>query len=117
MKFEEQEAEASIRATATLYQSVRSQLLHLPATEHGMRPNGEWTKKEIVGHCCDGTAANLQRVVRTQYEESPPRSVYNQAEWVKIQNYSLYDESIKGLCYNFLTYDRLIRHHRQLQHP
>jgi hypothetical protein len=91
MKFEVQEAEASIQATATLYQLVRSQLLHLPATEHGVRPNGEWTKKEILGHCCDGTAANLQRVVRAQYEESPPRSVYNQAEWVRIQNYSLYD--------------------------
>lgn len=93
MKFEKQEAEACIQATTVLYQSLQRQLLNLPATEHDVRPTGEWTKKEILGHCCDGTATNIQRIVRAQYEENPPSSVYNQAEWVRIQNYSLYNWS------------------------
>ena len=93
MKFETQEAEACVQAVDTLYQALRGQLRHLPATEHDVQPNGEWTKREILGHCCDGTAANIQRIVRAQYEDMPPRSVYNQAEWVRVQNYSLYDWS------------------------
>ena len=93
MKFETLEVETCIQATADLYQTLYDQLRRLPATEHDVRPNGEWTKREILGHCCDGTAANLQRIVRAQYEEAPPRSVYNQAEWVSVQNYSLYNWS------------------------
>jgi hypothetical protein len=91
MGFEKQEAEACIQATTNLYQSIRSQLLTLPSTQYDIIPTGDWTKKEILGHCCDGAAANLQRFVRAQYEETPPRSIYNQAEWVKIQSYSLYN--------------------------
>jgi hypothetical protein len=91
MKFEKEEAQACIEATSILYESLQNKLVHLPATEHDVRPTGEWTKKEILGHCCDGTAANIQRLVRAQYEAKPPSCVYNQAEWVKAQNYSLYD--------------------------
>jgi hypothetical protein len=63
----------------------------LPTAEHDVIPTGEWTKQQILGHCCDGTATNVQRLVRSQYEAHPPSSVYNQAEWVNIQHYAAYD--------------------------
>ena len=93
MKFEQPQMEACIRDTTALYQSLRNQLLHLPATEHDTVPTGEWTKRQTLGHCCDGTATNIQRLVRSQYEDAPPRIVYTQAEWVRIQSYASYDWS------------------------
>ena len=50
----------------------------------------KWSKKEIVGHLVDSAQNNLQRFVRTQYEENP-RIVYAQDDWVRIQHYQSCD--------------------------
>ena len=51
------------------------------------KPSPEkWSKKEILGHMCDSCFNNLQRIIRVQYEDRP-FIMYNQDEWVKIQDY------------------------------
>jgi hypothetical protein len=46
----------------------------------------KWSKKEILGHLIDSGLANLQRFVRSQFEDQP-KIVYDQNNWVKFQNY------------------------------
>ncbi|MCQ9636609.1 DinB family protein [Chryseobacterium sp. WG23] len=46
----------------------------------------KWSKKEIIGHLCDSAFTNIRRFVVTQYKENE-NIVYDQNEWVKIQNY------------------------------
>ncbi len=51
------------------------------------KPSPEkWSKKEILGHLIDSAQNNIQRFIRTQYEESPSIA-YNQDYWVKLNNY------------------------------
>ncbi|MGI9543763.1 MAG: DinB family protein [Cyclobacteriaceae bacterium] len=47
---------------------------------------GKWSKKEILGHLIDSAANNQQRFVRGQYE-SVPKIVYQQDDWVSLQDY------------------------------
>lgn len=51
----------------------------------------KWSKKEILGHLVDSAQNNLQRFVRGQYENPPPKIIYHQDEWVKLQRYTDYD--------------------------
>lgn len=60
----------------------------------------KWSKKEILGHLCDSAFNNLQRIIRVQYEEIP-YIIYNQDEWVKIQNYQ--NRDIKDVLELWIT--------------
>jgi hypothetical protein len=51
---------------------------------------GKWSKKEIVGHLVDSAQNNIQRFVRTQYEEKDVHILYRQDDWVRLQNYQAY---------------------------
>ena len=52
------------------------------------KPNGKWSKKEILGHLCDSATNNHHRFIRIQFEEQPFVVVpYNQNDWVSIQDY------------------------------
>lgn len=48
-------------------------------------PN-KWSKKEILGHLCDSCMINIERLIRVQYEDKP-FIIYNQDEWVELQDY------------------------------
>ncbi len=51
------------------------------------KPNpSKWSKKEILGHLTDSAHNNLNRFVRAQYE-NVPHIVYDQDQWVSLQNY------------------------------
>jgi len=50
----------------------------------------KWSKKEILGHLVDSAINNLQRLIRLQYEPGV-KIVYNQVEWVRIQDYQNQD--------------------------
>ena len=46
----------------------------------------KWSKKEILGHLIDSAQNNIQRFIRGQYEDTPSL-VYNQDEWVSLNDY------------------------------
>ncbi|AFM40947.1 hypothetical protein Desaci_1970 [Desulfosporosinus acidiphilus SJ4] len=52
------------------------------------KPNGKWSKKEILGHLCDSATNNHHRFVRMQFEEQPFVVVpYKQNDWVIVHDY------------------------------
>lgn len=46
----------------------------------------KWSRQEILGHLCDSAMNNLRRFVVSQYEQDH-HIVYEQNEWVRIQQY------------------------------
>ncbi len=65
----------------------------IPLTDFDFKPSPvKWSKKEILGHLVDSAQNNLQRFVRGQYESAPPKIIYFQDEWVKLQRYGDYDK-------------------------
>ena len=57
--------------------------------EHKPAP-GKWSKKEIIGHLIDSAQNNIQRFIRGQYLTNP-YIIYQQDEWVNLQNYQQYN--------------------------
>jgi hypothetical protein len=51
---------------------------------------GKWSKKEILGHLIDSAQNNIRRFIVAQYEDNPA-IVYNQDDWVRINNYQNWD--------------------------
>lgn len=70
----------------------------------------KWSKKEILGHLVDSALNNLQRLIRVQYEPGV-KIVYNQNNWVQIQNYQELDkESVVELWHAMnLQFIRIIK--------
>ena len=48
---------------------------------------GKWSKKEIIGHLIDSAANNHQRFVRLSNEKELVFPAYQQAGWVRAQQY------------------------------
>lgn len=72
-----------------LIEEVPAKFSELPESENSVRPQpGKWSRKEILGHLCDSALNNLQRFVRSQYEEQPNRIIpYAQDTWVQLMGY------------------------------
>lgn len=51
-----------------------------------------WSPKEILGHLTDSALVNLERLIRCTYE-SGSKLVYDQEQWVKVQQYQQADLS------------------------
>ncbi len=49
-----------------------------------------WSKKEIMGHMIDSAQNNIRRFIVAQYQDKP-HIVYNQDQWVSINQYQTYD--------------------------
>ena len=49
----------------------------------------KWSKKEILGHLIDSAHVNYDGIVRVQVEIMP-LIIYNQDQWVNIQQYQLH---------------------------
>ena len=78
-----------------LVESIPNKIAEFSEHEITHKPSPEkWSKKEILGHLCDSCLNNLQRIIRVQYEDKP-LIIYNQDEWVKIQDYQ--SKSIEGI--------------------
>jgi hypothetical protein len=57
-------------------------------TEFNTKPSPQkWSRKEVVGHLIDSAQNNLRRFIVGQYEESPPKIVYQQDFWVGANGY------------------------------
>src|SRR5438045_6968695 len=48
---------------------------------------GKWSKKEVLGHLVDSAQNNIRRFICGQYEGVPPKIVYDQDQWVSLNNY------------------------------
>jgi len=67
-----------------------SRLKTLREDESSQKPlPGKWSKKELIGHLIDSAQNNIRRFIVAQYESNPV-IIYQQDEWVRINNYQLY---------------------------
>jgi hypothetical protein len=74
-----------------LLDEVPEKLARISEEEISHKPApGKWSKKEILGHLCDSCFNNIQRLVRVEYEDKP-FIIYQQDEWVKIEDYQNQD--------------------------
>lgn len=62
-------------------------LNHLNEEQSSIKPSpNKWSKKEIIGHLIDSAQNNIRRFIVAQYEENP-LIIYQQDNWVRINNY------------------------------
>jgi hypothetical protein len=47
----------------------------------------KWSRKEVLGHLIDSAQNNLRRFICGQYENIPPKIVYEQDFWVNSNDY------------------------------
>ena len=53
-------------------------------------PN-KWSKKEVLGHLIDSALNNARRFIVGQYDATPAKIVYDQDQWVSLNNYQQTD--------------------------
>jgi len=51
------------------------------------RREGNWSRKEIIGHLIDSASNNHQRFVRAQFTDDLIFAGYEQEGWVRVQDY------------------------------
>ena len=72
-----------------LVENVSAVLIRIPDEDAAHRhAEGEWSKKEIVGHLVDSAANNHQRFVRAQQDKELVFPGYAQETWVQLQQYN-----------------------------
>jgi hypothetical protein len=60
----------------------------IPESEFSAKPlPHKWSKKEVLGHLIDSAQNNLRRFICGQYEQMPPKIVYDQDFWVNANGY------------------------------
>jgi hypothetical protein len=89
-------------------ESARAPLLAITGETADQRPDGKWSRKEILGHLIDSAANNHQRLVRLQHEEVLVLPGYRQEEWVRTQNYAAGEW--RDLVELWLAYNRHLAH-------
>lgn len=72
------------------------------------RPEGGWSKKQILGHLIDSAANNHQRFVRLQFETNLVLPGYQQNNWVDSQHYQ--DRSWADLVVLWRAYNLHLAH-------
>src|SRR5438105_4052486 len=59
-----------------------------PVEEMETKPSpAKWSRKEQLGHLLDSAQNNIRRFIEAQYQQQAPTIVYNQDEWVRLNNY------------------------------
>src|SRR5690606_17942708 len=83
MKFIAEEIIKTVDAAAAYIRAIPDEIFY-------RKPNpAKWSPVEILGHLVDSAQNNLQRFIRSQYEDVP-HIVYNQDEWVRLAQYRDY---------------------------
>jgi hypothetical protein len=65
-----------------------ARLKEISAAESTKSSNGEWSRREILGHLIDSAANNHQRFVRAQFKDDLVFPGYEQEQWVSSQRYN-----------------------------
>ena len=78
----------------------KTDLLSIPENRMAAKPApGKWSPKEMLGHLIDSAQSNIRRFIIAQYEDTP-HIVYNQDNWVALNDYQHGDtKSIIELWY------------------
>jgi hypothetical protein len=68
--------------------NAAGRLLTLSTDQAATRPApGKWSPKEVIGHLIDSATNNHGRFVRAQLQDDLVFDGYEQAEWVRVQDY------------------------------
>ena len=73
--------EETIRSAAVRMQEIS-------AEDSANSTNGEWSRREILGHLIDSATNNHQRFVRAQFKDDLVFPGYEQEQWVSSQKYN-----------------------------
>ena len=93
----------------SLVSSARAGLFALSDAEvDASRGDDAWTKRQILGHLIDSTAANHQRFVRAQFEEELHFPSYDAPAWVIVERYDLAPWTL--LVEVWVSYAQLLAH-------
>jgi hypothetical protein len=68
--------------------NASARLGEISAAESTKSSNGEWSRREILGHLIDSAANNHQRFVRAQFKDDLVFPGYEQEQWVSSQRYN-----------------------------
>jgi len=101
----------AVEAASELIQTLemaRAPLLAVTGQAADPRPDGKWSRKEILGHLIDSAANNHQRFVRMQHEEALVLPGYRQDDWVRTQNYAA--REWRDLVELWMAYNRHLAH-------
>jgi hypothetical protein len=71
-----------------LIEAYSTKISAIPEAEFSAKPlPHKWSRKEVLGHLIDSAQNNLRRFICSQYEQTPPKIVYDQDFWVKANGY------------------------------
>jgi hypothetical protein len=93
--------EETIRGAAVRLQEISPE-------ESATSTNGEWSRREILGHLIDSATNNHQRFVRAQFTDDLVFPGYEQERWVSAQKYR--DESWPDLIQLWSSYNLHLSH-------
>jgi hypothetical protein len=85
-----------------------ARLGEISAAESTKSSNGEWSRREILGHLIDSAANNHQRFVRAQFKDDLVFPGYEQEQWVSSQRYN--DEPWQDLIELWRAYNLHLVH-------
>ena len=101
-------SETAARLSALL-ETVPARLAAISEAEAARKPaNGQWSKKEVLGHLIDSAANNHQRFVRAQFAAHLEAPGYEQERWVAAQRYA--EEPWADLVNLWLLLNRHLAH-------
>lgn len=76
-----------------IVEAYSAKIGRLPEAEFSGKPQPhQWSKKEVLGHLIDSAQNNIRRFICGQYEQTPPKIVYDQDFWVKANGYQKMDK-------------------------
>jgi hypothetical protein len=78
----------TIKELKGIIDEYSQKIASLDENEFSTKPTAnKWSKKEVLGHLIDSAHNNTRRFICGQYEPSPPNIVYDQDQWVSLNNY------------------------------
>ena len=77
-------------------------------TDTATRADGNWSRKQILGHLIDSAAKNHQRFVRGQLDRELVTPGYAQEQWVETERFN--DRDWNELVQFWLAYNRHLLH-------
>ena len=96
---------SAIAEFSNILDQAAAQLPQLAATP---RIDGQWSRKEILGHLIDSAANNHQRFVRGQLDRDLALPGYAQEKWVETERFE--DREWSDLTQFWLAYNRHLLH-------
>ncbi len=82
----------TIEELEQIVETYSKKIAAISEEEFSAKPQPDkWSKKEVLGHLIDSAHNNARRFIVGQYDAAPPRIVYDQDQWVSLNNYQQTD--------------------------